>query len=242
MRTLYIDIETSPILADVWGLWNQNVALNQIHEPTQLLCYAYKWEGEPTRFRGINKAPLEEIVADAYTLLDEADAVVTWNGDDFDIPHLNREMMLVDLTPPSPYRSIDLYRLTKKRFKFPSNKLQYISAALGFKGKVSHGGHQLWQACIKGDAKAWRTMERYAKQDVDLLPQIRKRLGSWVDAPNLHLYDGGSGCVNCGSNELVREGYAYTALGKYQRFSCSACGKWMRSSKRVSGVEMQAAL
>jgi len=32
MQILLLDIETAPNTAHVWGLWNQNVSLNQLME------------------------------------------------------------------------------------------------------------------------------------------------------------------------------------------------------------------
>jgi hypothetical protein len=45
MKTLYLDIETTPIKAYVWGLWDQNVSINQIIEPTEMLCFGARWGG-----------------------------------------------------------------------------------------------------------------------------------------------------------------------------------------------------
>ena len=44
-KVLVFDIETSPILARVWGLWQQNVGLNQIKEDWFVMSYAAKWLG-----------------------------------------------------------------------------------------------------------------------------------------------------------------------------------------------------
>ena len=46
VRILYIDIETSPILAMTWGVFNQFIQPNQIVHPSSILCYAAQWEGE----------------------------------------------------------------------------------------------------------------------------------------------------------------------------------------------------
>ncbi len=45
MKILLLDIETSPNLAYVWGLFKQNVAINQIKESGSVLCWAAKWYG-----------------------------------------------------------------------------------------------------------------------------------------------------------------------------------------------------
>lgn len=65
-----------------------------------------------------------------HALLNEADAVVHYNGAKFDIPTLNKEFILHGLPPPAPYKQIDLLRTARSQFKFPSNKLDYIAQAL----------------------------------------------------------------------------------------------------------------
>ena len=56
----------------------------------------------------------DAMIEGIWKLLDEADAVVTWNGVSFDMKHLRREFVLAGLTPPSPWKDIDLM-LTVKR-------------------------------------------------------------------------------------------------------------------------------
>ena len=46
MKILLLDIESSPNTAHVWGLWQQNVSINQLMESSYVLCYAAKWLGE----------------------------------------------------------------------------------------------------------------------------------------------------------------------------------------------------
>jgi hypothetical protein len=46
VRVLYLDIETSPITAQVWGLWQQNVGINQIVQPGRIIGVGYKWRGQ----------------------------------------------------------------------------------------------------------------------------------------------------------------------------------------------------
>src|SRR5690606_41747736 len=89
------------------------------------------------------------MVKEAHRLLSAADAVIHFNGQRFDIPHLNREFVEAGLTPPSPYSQIDLLKVVKKNFRFPSNKLDYVTKKLGLDHKVQNGGHQL---SVKGMA------------------------------------------------------------------------------------------
>lgn len=242
MRTLILDIETSPNVAHVWGLWQQNVSISQLRQSSFTLCWAAKWRGENRVYFRDHRDP--QMIPEIAALLDKADAVVTYNGDNFDLPTLRKDILLAGIAPPSPANSIDLYRVVKRKFRFPSLKLEYVSKALGLDGKVQHPGHDLWIGVLAGDDKAWRLMKRYNIQDVRLNEQLLEKLEPWIDTmPNWALYVEGDACPRCGTRgELKREGYAYTRLGKYQRYRCGACGGWSRESKRENGVEVQAAL
>lgn len=242
-RVLLIDIETSPMLVYTWGLWDQNIGINQIVEPTRMLCFAAKWLGDPeTYFYSEAKHGRAGMVAFAWELLNDADVVVHYYGSRFDVPHLNREFLAEGLTPPSPYRQVDLKMAVSKRFKFPSNKLQFVSQALGFSGKEDTGGFNLWRGCMDGDAKAWKTMEKYNRRDVTLLEDVYEALLPWIPGlPHRHLYENGGGCPACGHHDVQLDGVYHTALSSYSRYVCGACGAWFRGSKRLGGVKIQSA-
>lgn len=245
MRLLYIDIETTPNLAHVWGMWKQNVGLPQLLEASEVLCFAAKWHGELTRFfapDGADAMARGRMIREAHALLDAADVVVHYNGERFDVPHLNREFLLAGLTPPSPYKQVDLLKAVKKTFRFPSNKLAYVSKVLGLEGKVGHEGHELWVKCMAGDPEAWETMRRYNVQDVDLLEDLYGKLRPWIPGhPNVALYDEANDealrCPACGSDDVIRSGYAYTQVTRFQRFRCKACDKWFRDGRRHGAAE-----
>jgi hypothetical protein len=46
-KVLFIDIETAPILARVWNIWEENIGLNQIEMDWSILAFAAKWLGDP---------------------------------------------------------------------------------------------------------------------------------------------------------------------------------------------------
>lgn len=240
MKILLLDIETSPNVAHVWQLFNQNVSLSQLRESSFTMCFAAKWYRQKgTHFFSYHNDGRENMLDAAWDLLNQADAVVTYNGNRFDIPTLNKEFVLQDLAPPAPYKSIDLYRVVAKQFRFPSGKLAYVADALGIGGKVGHEGHELWVKCLAGDAAAWRKMEQYNKQDVHLLEPLYDRLIPWItNHPNLNLYDDTlpEGCPNCGCGALTKQGFTTTGVGRFQRFKCSGCGTWSRSTKRIDGT------
>lgn len=240
LRLLILDIETSPMVADLWGLYNQNVGLSQLRESTRMICFAAKWYGKPkTYFFSEFHDGREEMLKALHGMMDEADILMHYNGDKFDLKHINREFLLAGMTPPSPSNSIDLYKVVRKQFLFPSNKLAYVSTALGLEGKISNGGHELWIKCLAGNSKAWNVMRRYNKRDVTLLEDLYNKLLPWIPShPHRGVLDGvPAGCTNCGSTNLIRQGFAHTQLGKYQRFQCTDCKKWLRSTRRVHGSE-----
>lgn len=240
-RVLYIDIETSPIVGHHWGLFNQNIGLSQIQEDPRILCLAWKWRGlKPVHFAAEWQDSREAMLSAAYEVLSEADVVAHFNGDRFDDPWLMGEFARMGWMPPAPFAKLDFLKVVKRRFRFPSNKLQYVSQALGIGSKVHHEGHGLWVKVMQGDARAQATMERYNKQDVVLLEKLHDRLMPWINSATIARLTDGTGCpvVGCGGS-LRKEGFAYTEQSKYQRYQCKKCGKWCRDSKRVDGTDIR---
>ncbi|WP_424214806.1 ribonuclease H-like domain-containing protein [Streptomyces sp. BI20] len=242
MKTLTIDIETSPNLAHVWGLFNQNVGLAQLRETSELMCFAAKWYDSPeVIFRSTHHDGKAAMVEKAHELLEEADAVVHYNGQRFDIPHLNREFLEAGLTPPAPFAQVDLLKVVKRQFRFTSNKLDHVVQRLGIGAKTAHTGHQLWADCLAGDQKAWDLMRKYNCQDVRVTEDLYDYLLPWIPShPHHGLYSEAAEdvCPNCGSAELKKEGRAYTSVSVFQRYRCSGCGKWSRGNKRLDLVQI----
>lgn len=242
-RILVLDIETSPNLAYVWGLFKENVSLAQLRQVGQVISFAAKWHGEKgMQFFSDHHNGHEQMVKAAWSLLDQADIVVTWNGASFDIPHLNREFTLLGLTPPSPYKQVDLYLQARKQFRFTSNKLDHVAQQLGVGKKVSHAGFSLWVACMAGDDKAWAKMRRYNMQDVVITDKVYAHLLPWiVSHPHVALYGpdpSKDACGRCGG-KVQRRGTQTTLLGIFQRFQCTKCGGWSRKGKRLAGVDVR---
>jgi DNA polymerase elongation subunit (family B) len=233
MKILLLDIETAPNLVHVWGLWNQNVGINQIMDSGYVLCWAAKWYGnDQIHFDSVYKSKPKRMLERIYDMLEEADAVIHYNGTKFDIPTLNKEFLLHGMTPPAPYKQIDLLRTARSNFRFPSNKLDYIAQSLGLGKKVKHIGHELWIRCMNNDDEAWQMMEDYNKQDVVLLEKVYEKLKPWVKShPNHGVYEGGICCTNCGGTNYQRRGWSYTQANKYQRFACNDCGTWFRGAR-----------
>lgn len=245
MKILIVDIETFPNTAHTWGLWQQNVGLNQLMESGRIACWAAKWHNEkPVHFASEHTDGRTGMLEMAWDLFNDADVVVGWNSKRFDVPWLQGEWARDNLNPPSPYSQIDLCDVVKRQFKLPSNKLDYVAGALLGEHKLSTGGHGLWVACMNGDEKAWATMRRYNIADVKLTDKLLGRLKPWVkDWPNPALYGDTDGsertCPACGSPKVQARGRAYTKLSSYPRYQCTQCGRWSRGANRVEGVNLR---
>ena len=245
MKVLILDIETSPLVSHTWGLWQQNVGLEQIIEKPRVIGVAAKWTGQKRVFWLAEDARShEDKVTETHALMSEADLIVHFNGLSFDMPWLRTEFIQAGLTPPAPHRDVDLMQVVKKQFRFPSNKLAYVTADLGLSGKMQNSGHSLWKRCLAGDEKAWREMKRYAVQDVRVTEELYDRLKPWIKnlpSPALYDEDGNPTQCGCGNTRLQRRGWAYTEQSKYARYACvgdEGCGAWLRSTKRAKGVDL----
>lgn len=239
MKTLYLDIENAPHLAYVWGLWKQTVPLGMLAEAGQVLSVGWKWRGEKKVYFASDQHGHKEMLTAVHAALCEAELVVHYNGKHFDIPLLNREFLLAEMQPPSPYAQLDLLQQVRRQFRFPSTKLDHVSQALGLEGKVKHSGFDLWVRCLANEASAWAEMETYNKRDVVILEELHERMAGWLPgSPNAGLYLEGTEpvCPQCGGADLRKEGHARTLLGTYQRYQCRTCGAWAKDSHRISGT------
>lgn len=236
MKLLLIDIETAPNTAYVWGLFKENIPLARLLESSYVMCWSAKWYGEDvTYFSSVYHTTMKSMLKGIHKLLSEADAVIHFNGSSFDIPTLNKEFILHGITPPAPYKEIDLLQVARKQFRFTSNKLDFIANALKV-GKKHDTTFELWVDCMNKDPEAWKTMEAYNRQDVLLLEKVYDKFKPWIkNHPNMAVYtDSGLACPNCGSTHVTKRGFARTAMLKYQRYQCNGCGNWFRSNRTLS--------
>lgn len=238
VRALVIDIENSPNIADVWSLWNNNVGLAQLRQSGQVISFAAKWLGErEVIFRSDFHDGHEEMVAAAYKLVDEADIIIGYNSQGFDMKHLHREFLVAGFPPPRPYKNVDLLHAVKKAFKFPSNKLDYVVQALKLGKKTPHTGHVLWVQCMAGVESAWKLMKKYNMQDVVVTEKLYYRILPWIEKhPHIGMYmdTDHDRCPFCGSTSLVldQNTTAKANVTTYNLYRCGDCGGIARSTVR----------
>lgn len=247
-RVLILDIETAPLIAHMWSLWQNGFGLNQLQEDWHLLSYAAKWMDSDEVFyrdqRGLEDITDDSILlAEIWELLNEADFVIGHNIRKFDIKKIKARMLLKGFTPPSTFRQIDTLIIAKGVFAFTSNKLEYLTDKLCkvFK-KSKHGkfhGHSLWTECLKGNIEAWEEMENYNKYDILSNQELYEILAPWDNRlPNFDLY-----FKEVIDNSVwIADGYHYTNLGQYQRYRHKDTGAYRRGRKNLLTKEKRASL
>lgn len=240
-RILTLDIETAPIESYTWGLWDQNVAVQQIKTEWSVISYAAKWFNQSrviysdTSGRGVSKIRDDKaILGEIWKLLDEADIVVAQNGNSFDIKKINARLLMHGYGPYSPIRVIDTLSAARQHFGFTSNKLEWMTKWLTDHPKNLHKefpGFELWIQCMADNPKAWKWMKRYNIDDVLGTEKLYKRLRPWIaQHPNLGAYQTGEAlaCPKCGGHDLTKQGSRITQQGAYQQYKCKGCGGWAR--------------
>jgi len=226
-KILVFDIETAPMSVYTWGIYDQNIGINQIKSDWFMLCYSAKWLGSETMLhdRLTSKEALKKddkrISQSLWELLDEADMVVAHNGDAFDIKKSNARFLKHNLGLPSPYRSVDTLKIARRNFKITSNKLDYICKFLDIPRKLETWGFSLWEWCIKWEEKSLRKMDIYCRNDVKILEEVYLRLRCYDKShPKLGVYLEKNVCNNCGSKKLKDIWFYTTNFNKYKALRC----------------------
>jgi uncharacterized protein YprB with RNaseH-like and TPR domain len=241
MKLLFLDIETKATIIKTWKLYDITAGLNQIMKRGTVICWAAKWKDDKNiMFDSEWQSSHKKMIKHIWSLIDEADVVCHYNGQAFDMKELNRQFLLHDLPPPSPYKQLDLHRVVKSNFRFISNKLDNISQELNIGAKVKHSGMDLWNDVEKKDANAQKIMQKYNEQDTLLLEKLYNKLLPWLGGHiNHNSFSSLCVCPACGSNHLNKRGYQTTNTQTYQRWRCMSCGSWSRSSRAIKNLRKQ---
>jgi hypothetical protein len=223
-RILVLDIETKLIDVRTFGIRDQYLDLKQIVDIQQsargIHCIGLKWAGER-----------KVTVLSERDALDEADAVVGFNHENFDMAKMRGQFALLGLDFPKPPTNIDIFK-TVRKMGFPSSKLDYIAQAFEIGQKVKHPGFEMWSDVLKGCPKAQKKMAKYCAGDVRLTEEVYYRLRPYIET---HPYLGkssGYSCNRCGSKHLTSQGEKRTRHWRIQSLKCADCGGWRQGLRK----------
>ena len=241
-KIVTLDIETAPLESYHWGLWDQNIGLEQVNVEWTILSYSAKWLDDPkiyyncTGGRGIKKVRDDsKLLEELWEILNEADIVVVQNGKQFDIKKINSRLLMNGYGPYSPIKIVDTKIVATKHFGFTSNKLAWMTEHLTHTKKDSHHqfpGFELWSECLRDNPKAWAEMKKYNCLDTLSTEELYLKMRPWIEGhPNVAAYTESEAmsCPKCGSMKVQRRGVALTQSGRYHRYQCGECGGWSRS-------------
>lgn len=230
-KTLVVDIEWSPATAYVWKMFDENISPDQLLDPGGLLCFCAHWVGSKEFiFMSEWEHGKYEMAVKLRELLDEADGIITYNGNKYDLPKIRGHLMLEGLQPFAPPTSIDLIK-TIRSLGFVMNRLAYIAPLLGVGEKMKHEGFALWRSVLAGDPKAQKRMKKYCIQDVRVTARLYQRILPFI-ADHPHLGDNKGACGGCGSDHLQMRGFRRTKFFKVQRLQCQDCGGWQTGTRK----------
>lgn len=242
-KMLFLDIETAPLKAFIWSMWQNGVALNQIANDWFILSYCAKWAHSGEVFYEDLRGTVSEendykLLKSLWYLLNEADFVITQNGRKFDIKKINARLIMNGFSKPSTFRQIDTLEIAKRQFGFTSRKLEYMTDKLCKNVKKSthqkFPGQALWNECLKDNIEAWKEMEEYNTDDVLSLEELYYVFVSWDNTlPNFDLYYD----EILDMSKWVEDGFHYTNLGKYQRYRNVETGQQRRGRKNLLSKE-----
>lgn len=237
-KILVIDIETEPALSYHWGMFRQNIAPVQVKKDPAILCFAAKWFGQSEIFDySVWNDGRIEMLTKARELLSEADAVVTKNGDSFDLAWFNTEWAKYDIPALPKLTSIDLEKTIRYKFRFLSNKLEYVAPYLGVGKKVKHEGFELWIKVMNGDEVAQRKMLRYCRGDVRVTDGLYRKIRPFItNHPHMGNIPGRY-CGACGSSHVHVSKYRRTKTMRIQQLHCQNCGSYFDGTREKVKVE-----
>lgn len=232
-KRLFFDIETSPNIGLFWEAgYKKNIDYSNIIKERAIICICYKWEEAKEVFevhwdsKQCDKTMLEKFIK----IANEADELVGHNGDRFDLAWIRTRCLYHNIDMFPNYTTVDTLKIARSKFKFNSNKLNYIADFLGIGQKIKTE-FGLWKDIVlHKDKKAMDAMIKYCKKDVVLLEKVFKAIKGHI-APKTHFgvkFGGDRGsCPECGSDEIMRNSIRYTATGvKKITYKCRTCHKY----------------
>lgn len=232
-KRLYFDLESSPNIGLFWSSgYKQNIDYQNIIKERSIICICYKWEDEKQvhSLSWDKNQSDKKLLQEFIKVANQAHELVGHNGDKFDLPWVRTRCLYhrIELFPK--YVTIDTLKLSRRQFRFNSNRLDYIASFLGI-GKKIKTDFNLWKDIVLNKCeKSMAKMIDYCKQDVKLLEQVHKEL-RLHDTPKTHygvvLSNDKRLCPECASNNVVISKTRITAGGTKQiQYKCNDCGKY----------------
>jgi len=216
-----------------------NISHDNIINERAIICACYKWEDEDKVHSLVwNNGDDGELIYRLYDVLMEADEIIGHNGDAYDVKWFRTRCLYHGILNMPDFKTIDTLKLSRKTFRFNSNKLDYIGQFLGLGKKIDTGGFGLWKDIIaNNNPESLSKMVNYCKQDVLLLEKVHNKLEGY-SKPKTHIGlltgNGRCSCPKCASNNYKLSKTRISAAGlEKKQLQCNNCGSYYTVSKTV---------
>jgi predicted PolB exonuclease-like 3'-5' exonuclease len=232
-RRLFFDIETSPNIGMFWEAgYKKNIDYSNILKERAIICICYKWEddSEVVALHWDSKQSDKKMLEAFIKVANKADEMVAHNGDRYDLSWIRTRCLFHKIEMFPSYTTIDTLKISRSKFRFNSNKLDYIAQFLGM-GKKIKTDFAMWKSIlISNDKTSLAKMIKYCKMDVVLLEKVYKKMSSHIAVKTHFGVIFGSNrhdCPECGSDDISVHKSRYTASGtKRIQFQCKTCHKY----------------
>lgn len=233
LKIFVYDIETSTFNVDVFQLKQRGfISPDNMTSYGRMLCWAGQFIGGPMLFSSEWDHGRDGMLTSLWYALDAADIVVSYNGDSFDNKYVNKEFLVGGMGQPQPYKSIDLIKTVRGKFRFESNKLDYLSERLLDDKKVEHYGRGLWRDVENGVPEAHRMMRKYNIHDVDLTTKLYWELRPWIrNHPPTRFETDGVLCNTCGSPNIQQVGWHLHVVTRSPAYQCEDCSAYLYTTE-----------
>ena len=236
IKRLFFDIETSPNIGLFWTAgYKQNISYDNIIKERAIICICYKWAGEEKvhSLTWDSNQDDKKLLEKFIVVANEADELIGHNGDKYDLPWVRTRCLYHGMPVFPNYVTIDTLKHARSKFRFNSNKLDYIAKFLGLGEKI-HTGYDLWKNIVLNkDKAALEQMVEYCKGDVVLLEKIYNKMASHIPHKTNHT-DDKTVCPECGTETWSLAKRRISALGTVRvQMQCKGCGRYHTVSEKT---------
>ncbi len=140
-------VKTSPNIGLFWEAgYKKNIDYSNIIQERAIICICYKWEDDKEVYalqwdaKQNDKRMLEQFIEVANV----ANEMVGHNGDKFDLAWIRTRCLFHKIEMFPKYTTIDTLKVARQKFRFNSNRLNYIADFLGIGQKIKTE-YSLWK-------------------------------------------------------------------------------------------------
>lgn len=224
LRIMFLDIECTDLNADIG----------------HIVCIDYKFNDEnKVHHLGLLDYPGKDLNDDSKLLkafepaYEQADLIVHQFGDFYDLPFIRTRRLIHGMLPMPEVKTVDTWRIAKKKLKFGSNRLERFIDALDCPYKKTPISLKLWQDARIGKPAAFKYIHEHCKNDVLSLEWVYNKFAALWPAHPVLVTDP-TKCRLCGSSKNKSNGRRLSENHIYQRRQCLSCGHTWRGQKIVN--------